>query len=49
MRRKLLLLMLTVFLPGAGIIVQDGIQVRRRELEDAKSLDSSGRLTVYSL
>ena len=35
-RRKLLLLILTVLLPAAGIIVLDGIKDRRQELEDAK-------------
>ncbi len=35
-RRKLLLLILTVLLPGAGIIVHDSIKDRRQELEDAK-------------
>ena len=35
-RRKLLLLILTVLLPGIGIIVHDSIKDRRQELEDAK-------------
>jgi PAS domain S-box-containing protein len=35
-RRILALLIVAIFLPGAGIIVQTGIQDRRRELEDAK-------------
>lgn len=35
-RRKLLVLILTVLLPGAGIIVHDSIKDRRQELEDTK-------------
>ena len=35
-RRKLLLLIIAVFLPGAGVIVHNGLEDRRRDLEDAK-------------
>ena len=35
-RRKLLVLILTVLMPGAGIIVHDSIKDRRQELEDTK-------------